>query len=66
MDPQLSGQNWSFCRDIETSVTIESLVFVAAFVVACTFFFVTTCSLSFFLDFVATDFDNVATENCCT
>ena len=60
VDPQISGPNWSFCRDIESSIATESLIFVAGFCRSL-LFPVTTCSLSFYLDFVATDFDNVTT-----
>ena len=37
VDPQNSSPNWSLCRDIERSVVIALLAFVAAFVVASCF-----------------------------
>ena len=59
VDPQISGPNWSFCRDIESSVATDSSVFAPGFYHGLQFS-VATCSLSFFLDSVAIDFDNVA------
>ena len=64
MDPQISGPNWSLCRDIESFVTIESLVFVVGFCRNLQFFFV-TYSLSFFLDSITIDFNNVAIGMSC-
>ena len=61
VDPQIFGPIWSVCRDIESSVAIESLVFVAGFCYSMRFS-VVTVFLSFVLNSVATDFDNVATE----
>ena len=60
MDPQNSGPNWSLCRDIESSIATELLVFVASSIVA-SYFLVVTCSLGLFSDYVATYFDDVAT-----
>ena len=60
MDLKIYGPNWLLCRDIESSIAIESLVFVVAFVATCNFS-VAIGSLSFFLDSVTTDFDNVVT-----
>ena len=61
VDPQNFGPNWSLCRDIESSVVTEFLVFVAGFCHSMQFF-VAACSLGLFLDSIATNFDNVATE----
>ena len=58
---QISGPNWSLCRDIESSIVTESSVFVASFCRNLQFSFA-TYSLSFFLDYVATNFDNIVTE----
>ena len=63
MDPEISGPNWLLCRDIESSVAIGSSVFVAGFCRSLQFS-IATCSLSFFLDYVMIDFDNVATKFC--
>ena len=60
VDPQISGPNWSLYREIESSVATESSVFVAGFCYSMQFS-IATGSLSFFLDSVAIDFDNVAT-----
>ena len=61
MDPQNSGPNWSLCHDIESSVATEFSVFVAG--LYCSMQFSTaTYSLGLFLDYVATYFDNVATN----
>ena len=60
MEPQNSGPNWSLCHDLESSIAIEFSVFVADFC-RCLLFLVTTCFLSFYLDSVAIDFDNVTT-----
>ena len=65
VDPQNSNPNWSFCRDIESSVAIEFLVFVAGLYCSMQSSIV-TCSLSSFLDSVAIDFDNVATKFLCS
>ena len=64
MDPQNYGPNWSLCRDIESSFTTEFSVFVTG-LRHNMHFSVVTCSLGFFLDSVAIDFDNVATEFLC-
>ena len=61
MDPQNSSPNWLLCLDIESYVTTEFSVFVAGLCRSMKFY-VSTCSLGFFLDYVATDFDNAATE----
>ena len=53
MDPQIFGPIWLLYRDIESSVTIELLVFVAGFY----------CSMQFFF---ATNFDNVTSEFYCS
>ena len=37
VDPQNYGTNWSLCHDIESSITTELSVFVAASVVASCF-----------------------------
>ena len=60
MDPQNFGPNWSLCRDIESSVAIEFLVFVVGL---CRLMqsSIATCSLGSFLNSVTKDFDNVAT-----
>ena len=60
VDPENSGPNWSLCRDIESSITIELPVFVASSIAA-SCFSVATCSLGLFLDCVVTYFDDVAT-----
>ena len=65
MDPQNYGLNWSLCRDIESSVATEFSVFVAGLCHSMQSF-VATCSLSSFLNYVATDFDNVAIEFWCS
>ena len=65
MDPQNSGSNWSLCRDIESSASIEFPVFVANLYRSMQSS-VATCSLSSFFDYVATDFDNVATKVWCS
>ena len=60
VDPQNSSPNWSLSWDIEISIATEFSVFVVG--LCCSMqSSVETCSLSSFLDFVATDFDNVAT-----
>ena len=60
VDAQNSGPNWSLFRDIESFVATEFLVCVAG--LCCSMHFsVANCSLGFFLDFVATDFDNITT-----
>ena len=61
VDPQIFDPIWSLCRDIESSVTTKSLVFVVGFYRSMQFS-VMIGFLSFVLDYVATDFDNVATE----
>ena len=61
VDPQISGPNWSLCREIEISVATESSVIVAGFCYSMQFS-IATGSLIFFLDSVAVDFDNVATR----
>ena len=61
MDPQISSLIWSLCRDIESSIATESLVFVAGFCHRMQFS-VVIGFLSFVLDSAATDFDNVAIE----
>ena len=61
MDPQNSGPNCSLCCDIESFIATEFLVFVAS-LYRSLFFSVATYSLSFLLDYVATDFDNVVTR----
>ena len=61
MDHKTYGPIWSLCRDIESSVTIESLVFVAGFYRSMQFS-VVTGFLRFVLYFIAIDFDNVVTE----
>ena len=58
--PKYSGPNWLLYRDIENYVATELLVFVAGFCRGMQFS-VATSSLSFFLDFVATNFNNVTT-----
>ena len=60
MDPQNSGPNWSLYRNIESSVATELSVFVAGLCHSMQSS-VATFSLGLFLDYVATDFDNVAT-----
>ena len=64
MDPQNFGSNWSLCRDLESVVVIEFLVFVAAFY-RCLLFPIVTYFLGFYLDSVVTYFDNVTTEFWC-
>ena len=61
MDPQISGLNWSLYHDIESFVATESLVFVVGLYRSFQYY-VATYFLSFFLDSIAIDFDNVATE----
>ena len=61
VDPQIYGPIWSLYHDIETFVATESLVFFVGFYRSMQFS-VATGSLSFFLDSVVIDFDNVATE----
>ena len=58
--PKYSSPNLLLCRDIENYVTTECLVFVVGF---CRImqFSVAIDSLIFFLDFVATDLNNVTT-----
>ena len=60
VDPQNYGLNWSICRDIESSIVIEFSIFVAGLCRSMQFS-VATCSLGFFLDSIATGFDNVST-----
>ena len=60
VDPQNSGSNWYLCRDIESSVAIEPVVFVPSSVVA-SHFSVATFSLGLFLICVVTYFADVAT-----
>ena len=65
VDPQNYGPNWSVFQNIESYVTTEFSVFVAD--LCCSMqSSVATCSLSYFLDSVATDFDNVVTELWCS
>ena len=61
VDPQNYGPNWMlYCVDIKHYVVTEFSVFVAG--LCCSIqFSVTTCSLSFVLDYVATNFDNAVT-----
>ena len=65
VDPQNSGPNWSLCRDLESFDATDFSVFV---VVLCRSMqsSIATCSLSSFLNSVATDFDNVATKFWCS
>ena len=65
VDPLNPGPNWSLCRNIESSVATEFSVFVASLYRSMQSF-VTTCSLSSFLNSVMTDFDNVAIEFWCS
>ena len=60
MDPQNSGPNWSLCGDLESSIAIEFLVFIAD-LCRCLLFLVTIYFLSFYLDSISIDFDNVTT-----
>ena len=61
VDPQNSNPNWSLCRDIESFVATEFSVFVAGLFRSMQFS-IAACSLAFFLDSIATDFDNVTTK----
>ena len=65
VDPQNSGLNWSRYHDIESSVTTEFSVFFSSLCRRMQSS-ITTCSLSSFLDSIATDFDNVATKFLCS
>ena len=57
--PKFLAQIGRSVHDIESSVATESSVFVPGFYRGLQFS-IATCSLSFFLDSVAIDFDNVA------
>ena len=61
VDPQNSGPNWSLFRNIGSSVAVEFSFFVVGLSRSMQSS-IGTCSLSFFLDSVATDFNNVAAE----
>ena len=59
--PKYYSPNWSLCCDIETYVATELLIFIAGFYCSMQFS-IATGFLSFFLDYVMTNFDNVVTE----
>ena len=61
MDPQISSPIWSLCRNIESSVATEFLVFIAGFYRNMQFSSMIVF-MNFVLDSVAADFDNVAIE----
>ena len=61
MDPQISTPNWSLFHNKESSIATESLVFVTGFYRNMQFS-ITTGSMSFLFDSVATYFNNVAIE----
>ena len=54
------GPNWSLCHDIENYVATKCLVFIVGFCRSMQLS-VSSSSLRFFLDSVATDLDNVVT-----
>ena len=61
VDPKNYGPNWMLCRNIKHSIPTEISVFVAGLYHSIQFS-IATCSLSFVLDSVVTNFNNVTTE----
>ena len=65
VDNQNFGLNWSLCHDLESYVATEFSVFVVGLCRSMQSS-IATCSLSSFLDSIATDFDNVVTKFWCS